>query len=363
MDPKTLPKLKIGKLEAEIPIIQGGMSVGISLSGLASAVANEGGIGVIGAAGLGLLESDSTNNFRQKNENLLRREIRYAKERTDGIIGVNIMIALSDHINLMNAAIDEGIDIIFIGAGTLLRAPDEFDMQRLKESSTAIVPIVSSPRSAMVMCKFWSKNYGFVPDGIVMEGPKAGGHIGFATADLENPEYSLENILPEVIEAVKPFEKEFGSIPVIAAGGIYTGADIYKFLQMGAFGVQMGTRFVATHECDASEKFKEMYINSTEEDMIIINSPVGMPGRAIRNEFIDDVSAGKKKPFSCSWKCLRTCDFKESPYCIALALKNAREGKLDEGFAFAGKNAYRTKEIISVKELIDTLKKEYKEAF
>jgi len=196
-----------------------------------------------------------------------------------------------------------------------------------------------------------------------VEGPKAGGHLGFKQEMLTDPAHSLEKLIPEVLEAVKPFEDQYGKpIPVIAGGGIYTGADILKFFKLGAAGVQMATRFVTTYECDASEKFKQTYIDSRKEDMVIIKSPVGLPGRAIKNVFIDEVSEGKKKPFKCPYHCLKTCDYKNSPYCITLALINAKKGNLGHGFAFAGENAYRAQRIVSVKELVNTIVEEYKAA-
>jgi len=354
-----IPKLKIGELEAQVPIIQGGMSVGVSLSGLASAVANEGGIGVIGAAGIGMLEPDFTINFRGANKRALKKEIRKAREMTDGIIGVNLMVALSDFDNLVLVAVEEGIDLLFLGAGLPLRVP----LDKVKKYSTKVVPIVSSARAARIIFKYWGRHYDYIPDAVVVEGPLAGGHLGFKKEQIDNPNYTLEKILPEVISTVEPFKRQFGKdIPVIAAGGIYTGADIYKFMQLGADGVQMGTRFVATYECDASQKFKEAYVKCKKEDIIIMDSPVGLPGRAIRNKFLDDVSRGIKKPFKCPWKCLRTCDFVNSPYCIALALTKAKKGELEDGFAFAGANAYRVDKIVSVKELIQTLLKEYEDA-
>lgn len=202
-----------------------------------------------------------------------------------------------------------------------------------------------------------------MPDAVVVEGPLAGGHLGFKKEQINNPDFTLEKILPQVISTIKPFEKHFNkNIPVIAAGGIYSGADIYKFMQLGAQGVQMATRFVATNECDVSKKFKEAYIKCKKEDLTLIKSPVGLPGRAIKNNFLEEVSSGIRKPFKCPWKCLKTCDFKKSPYCISLALINAQQGKLDEGFAFAGANAYRVDKIISVKELIANLSEEYEKA-
>jgi len=198
---------------------------------------------------------------------------------------------------------------------------------------------------------------------VVVEGPLAGGHLGFKKEQINSPDYVLEKILLEVISVIKPYEQHFNkSIPVIAAGGIYTGADIHKFIQLGAQGVQMATRFVATYECDASIEFKEAYVKCKKEDLIIVDSPVGLPGRAIRNKFLEEVSKGVKKPFKCPWKCLKTCDFRNSPYCIALALNSARKGNLENGFVFAGANAYRIDKIISVKELIETLVEEYERA-
>jgi NAD(P)H-dependent flavin oxidoreductase YrpB (nitropropane dioxygenase family) len=209
----------------------------------------------------------------------------------------------------------------------------------------------------------WQKKYNHIPDMVVVEGPKAGGHLGFKKDQIYDPAFALETLLPEVLTVVHHFESLFEKkIPVIAAGGIYSGGDIFRFLQMGADGVQMGTRFVATDECDASPEFKQAYINCKKEDITIIESPVGLPGRAIRNTFLDSVSAGERKPFQCPWKCLKTCNFREAPYCIAKALTNAQKGDVDEGYTFAGANAYRVQEIISVRELMNSLEQEYEDA-
>jgi len=209
----------------------------------------------------------------------------------------------------------------------------------------------------------WQKHYYRVPDAVVVEGPLAGGHLGFKKEQINDPDYTLEKILPEVISTIKPFEQRFNkNIPVIAAGGVYTGADIYKYFNLGAQGVQMATRFVATYECDASAEFKDAYIKCSKEDLVIIDSPVGLPGRAIRNRFLEEIESGNKIPFKCPWQCLKTCDIRTSPYCIARALTNAKNGHLEEGFAFAGANAYRIDKIISVKELFKTLMMEYEKA-
>lgn len=356
---KQMPELQIGKLTARLPIIQGGMGVGISLSGLASAVANEGGIGVIAAVGLGMLEPDFETNFKAANARALRKEILKARAMTNGIIGVNIMIALSDHEDLLLASMDVGADLVLLGAGLPLKVPGIVTPERMQSGKTRFAVIVSSDRAAVLVLKSWEK-HGCVPDALVVEGPLAGGHLGFKKEQIPDPDYRLEKIVPEVITAVKPFEEKFGkSIPVIAAGGIYTGQDIRQFLELGAAGVQIASRFVATVECDADPAFKMAYLNAKKDDLIIIDSPVGLPGRAIRNPFLEDVSAGIKKPFKCPWKCLRTCDFVNAPYCIAIALTNARQGKLDYGFVFGGANAYRAEKISTVKEIVDSLKEEY----
>jgi len=354
------PTLRIGDLETDVPIIQGGMGVGISLSGLASAVANAGGIGVIATPGIGQFESDYDTNPREANRRALQEEIRKAKARTSGIIGVNAMVALSNFDDLVQTSVDEGVNVLFLGAGLPLSLPGTLPLDSLGGVPTRFVPIVSSGRAARLVFKSWQKRYNHVPDAVVVEGPMAGGHLGFRREQIDDPDYALEIILPKVISALKPFEDQAGrDIPVIAAGGIYTGADIYRFMELGAQGVQMGTRFVTTHECDASMTFKEAYLNCRKEDIVIIDSPVGLPGRAIRGEFLDRVLSGARETFKCPWKCLKTCDFKNVPYCIALALTNAKEGKLEEGFAFAGANAHRTDKIISAKELIETLVEEY----
>jgi nitronate monooxygenase len=352
----NLPELKIGHHISAVPIIQGGMGVGISLSQLAAAVANEGGVGVIAAAVAGIHEPDFATNSAQANIRALTNEIRKARRKTSGILGVNIMVALTDYPDMVRTAIAEGIDIIFSGAGLPLDLPGYL----ISGSQTKLVPIVSSARAAQILCKKWLSRYKYLPDGFVVEGPKAGGHIGFKEHQIDDPNFSLEHLVSDVIKAVEEFEiKEGKQIPVIAAGGIYNGEDIYTFLDLGVAGVQMGTRFVATYECDADDAFKQAYIDAKKEDIVIIKSPVGMPGRAIHNAFIDSVNQGKKKPFKCPFHCIKTCKAQESPYCIAVALGNARKGKFKNGFAFAGKNAYRVEGIVSVRELMNELISEY----
>ncbi len=352
-----MKSLQIGNLNIKIPIIQGGMGVGVSMSGLASAVANEGGVGVISVAGLGLIHKNAALDYLQANVEGLKKEIRLAKEKTKGVLGVNIMVAMSNFEEMVKTSISEKIDIIFSGAGLPLDLPKFLT----KESQTKIVPIVSSGRAAKLICNKWTSKYDYLPDAIVLEGPKAGGHLGFKKEQLENVDFSLEVLLKDVKDAIAEFElKYMKKIPVIAGGGIYTGSDIYKIMEQGADGVQMGTRFVTTTECDASDKFKQTYINASEKDMEIILSPVGMPGRAIFNGFIDKVKQGLKVPVKCPFHCIKTCEVSSSPYCIVSALYNAYKGNMDKGYAFAGSNAYLATKISSVKETFRELLEEYK---
>lgn len=350
------PELRIGDLVCKTPIVQGGMGVGISMSGLASAVANQGGIGVLSAAMPGFLEPDATTDMREASMRGLRKEISKARRLSDGVLGVNIMVALTNFADMVKVSVEEGIDIIFSGAGMPLSLPEFLPAG----SKTKLAPIVSSGRAAMLICKKWLHRYERLPDAVVVEGPMAGGHLGFKAEQLDDPAYVLERLVSEVIAAVAPFEKEHGqTIPVIAAGGIYTGEDIYRYLEMGAAGVQLGTRFVATDECDAAPAFKNMFVAAAEKDIVVIKSPVGMPGRAIRNPFLDAVKIGERIPLKCPYHCIRTCDPEKSPYCIAIALANARQGKFAYGFAFAGQNAHRVKKIVPVKTLIDELMHQY----
>ena len=348
--------LKIGDLIARIPIIQGGMGVGISLSGLASAVANEGGVGVISSAGLGLIYKDKALSVAQSAIEGLKIELRKAREKTNGIIGVNVMVAMTNFADMVRTAISEGADIIFSGAGLPLNLPSFLT----EGAKTKLVPIVSSARAAKLICEKWLSEYRYTPDAIVVEGPKAGGHLGYKGDQIFDENFSLETTVPQVVETVNKFAKEHNcEIPVVAAGGIYTGEDIYKIMQLGASGVQMGTRFVTTEECDADIRFKQAYIKAKEQDIEIIQSPVGMPGRAVRSSFLDAVRDGLKRPKQCAFNCIKTCDVVNSPYCIMLALFNAFKGKLDSGYAFAGANAWRAQKIESVKTLISSLSSEY----
>jgi nitronate monooxygenase len=305
-----LPKLKIGDLTPLFPIVQGGMAVRVSTAPLAAAVAEAGGVGVIGATGMEIEE--------------LRMEIREAKKLSKGIVGVNIMFAIREFAEMVKAAMEEKVDAIFTGAGF---SRDIFKWGR--EFGVPIVSIVSSVRVALLAEKFGAA-------AIVVEGAEAGGHLG--------TDQPLFEILPGIREAVK--------LPVIAAGGIVNGQGIARAFKLGAEGVQMGTRFVLSKECTVADSFKELYLKAKPEDVALISSPVGMPGRALRSEFVDRLLAGNPKPPEYCDACLKNCS---QQYCILNALEKARLGNIDEGVVFSGKNVYMIKEILSVKEIFNNL--------
>ncbi|MBN1622256.1 MAG: nitronate monooxygenase [Endomicrobiales bacterium] len=354
-----LPVLKIGDIEIKIPIIQGAMGVRISKAGLASAVTNQGCLGTISSVGIGPVEGKHISEYGALNAVALKENIIKAKEMCDGgPIAVNILVAQTDYELLVKACIEAGADIIVSGAGLPFMLP-EFT----RDSNIKLVPIVSSGRAAKIIADKWFKKYSLLPDAFVVEGTLAGGHLGFSFEQMENmQDYPLEKLIGEVLDVTKDLEHKHGKkIPVIAAGGIYDGKDIAKFIKLGAGGVQMATRFVCTEECDASQEFKQAYLDAKEEDITLIKSPVGLPGRVIRNSFIKDiVESGKKAVFSCPYHCLKTCVPTKVPYCIAKALLNAFYGKMEEGFAFAGSNVYRCDKITTVKELITELVEETK---
>lgn len=355
----SLPSLKIGDLIAKVPIIQGGMGVGVSLSSLASAVANEGGIGVISGVQIGFKEPDFRTNNLMANIRALQKEIRRARELSPkGIIGINIMTVASQYKDLVEAAVKEKIDIIISGAGLPKDLP-----KYVKNTNTKIIPIVSSGKAAKIITKLWTRNYDYVPDAIIVEGAQAGGHLGFSNEEVKNNSAkSLMEILKDVIQELNPFEIQFNKkIPVIAAGGIFSGKDIVDYINNGAAGVQMSTRFVATHECDAAMEFKEAYVNAKEEDIEIVVSPVGMPGRAIRTKFTEAMK-NEKMPIIKCYNCLTPCEPKTAPYCISDALINAVKGNVHDGLVFCGSSATKLESIISVKELMQNIIKEAEEA-
>jgi len=343
--------LFISDLKIQVPIIQGGMGVRVSYSSLVSAVSNEGALGVIAAVGLGEEVEDKDLSYPERSRVSFTRSIRQTREKTKNPFGVNIMCVLTNYEELVNVAQNESVDVIISGAGMPLRLP-----ALIKNTKTKLIPIVSSARAANIICSTWLRRYKRLPDALIVEGPLAGGHLGYSLAELEDKEnISLENILSKVIGVAKGFESGGIKIPVIAAGGIFDGNDIAKFIRLGASGVQMGTRFVCTHECDVAQEYKDAYLAAKQEDIVVIQSPVGLPGRVIRNEFVQRIMEGARVDFDCQYHCLYTCDPQKVNYCIAKALLNASRGQMDKGFAMCGSNAYRIEKIVSVKELISEL--------
>ncbi len=349
-----LKGLNLGGLIIEVPIVQGGMGVRVSNYSLVSAVSNEGALGVIAAVGLGEEGLDEGHDYKTRSRLAFVRSIRETRERTKKPFGVNIMCALANYDDLVDAAQTENVDVIISGAGLPLKMPS-----LIKNDRTKLVPIVSSGRATQIICSTWQRRYKRLPDAIVIEGPLAGGHLGYSLEELkDSANFNLDKILQDVLAVTKTFETDKHKIPVIAAGGIYDGKDIARVIRLGASAVQMATRFVCTHECDVSMEYKEAYINAKDEDIIIIQSPVGMPGRVIRNDFVRRIAAGERMDLGCEYQCLVTCDPKKVNYCIGKALLNAARGNMDKGFAMCGSNASRIKEIVSVKQLITELMEE-----
>lgn len=342
--------LKIGDLEVKIPVVQGGMGVGISLSGLAGNVSACGGLGVISTAQIGWREPDFYEKPFEANFRAIEKEIKKARELAKGgVLGVNIMVATQRYEEYVKSAVKAGIDIVISGAGLPIDLP-----KYIEGSKTKIAPIVSSLKSLTVICRMWERKYQTAPDLVVIEGPKAGGHLGFSREELETvTDEAYDDVIVSIIEKVKEYSEKFSKkIPVVVAGGIYERKDMEHVMKLGADGVQMGTRFVTTKECDADEAYKQSYIKAKKEDIKIVQSPVGMPGRAILNPFLEKVKTEKCKIKHC-YQCIVTCDKKTIPYCITEALVNAAEGRVDEGLLFCGENAYRADKIETVAEIME----------
>lgn len=345
-----LKPLIIGDLKAEIPVIQGGMGVGISLSQLAGAVAAEGGIGIISTAQIGYRSPGFDENPIETNLRAIAEEIKKAREIAGkGIIGVNIMVATRCYEEYVKAAAAAGVDLIICGAGLPMKLPE-----LVGQAGTKIAPIVSGLKSAEVIFKYWLKKYDRLPDLVVIEGPKAGGHLGFSLEQLNSitdEEYDEEIV--RIIVRVEEYAQQKGTkIPVVVAGGIYTREDAEHYIGLGASGVQMATRFVTTYECDASQAYKEAYLNASKEDIVLVKSPVGMPGRAILNPFMERAKEGPIAHGRCHM-CISTCKPAETPYCITEALVNAAKGDVDNALLFCGSNAYRAEKIEHVKDIMN----------
>ena len=345
-----LQGLTLGQKTLSVPIIQGGMGIGISMSNLATAVMKEGGIGVISAAMPGFAEPDFESNPIEANVRALKQEIQKAK-KTDGILGVNVMVA-SQHYDLyVNTAIEAGADLIISGAGLPLKLPDYV------RGRCMMAPIVSSGKAARVILSMWDRHHHAIPDLIVIEGYQAGGHLGFSKQDLISDTcQSNEQILKDVLTVIKPFEEKYGRhIPVFVAGGIFSHEDIIHIMRLGADGVQMATRFIATKECDAAEGFKEMIVDAKKEDIVLVKSPAGMPGRAIRNDFVKQMEQSGSQAIAKCYGCMIPCNPAATPYCITRALCAAARGDKKNGLFFTGTNAARIDHISDVHTLMKEL--------
>lgn len=342
--------LRIGELTARVPVIQGGMGVGVSLSSLAGVVAAEGGIGVLSTAQIGYREPDFDTDPIGANLRAIGTEIRKARELAKGgILGVNIMVATRRYEDYVKAAVEAGIDLIISGAGLPMELP-----KLVGAAKTKLVPIVSSVKSAQVIMRYWQKKYSRLPDAVVIEGPLAGGHLGFHREQLEDIEglhydEEVKAIIAQVNETAAGHGAE---IPVIMAGGVYERSDMEHYLALGASGVQMATRFVTTFECDADDAYKQTYIDAKKEDIVIVQSPVGMPGRAIMNSFMKRAKEGEIPHQKCHL-CISTCKGTDTPYCITDALINAVTGKVDDALLFCGANAYRATKLEHVKDILE----------
>jgi nitronate monooxygenase len=350
----SLPELKIGKYTPEYPLIQGGMGVRISAHRLAGAVAKAGGVGTIASVGLGLSSKHYTGkNYFESNKLALADEIAAARKTApDGIIAVNCMAALTDYEALVRTSAENGANIIISGAGLPMQLPE----YTKDYPDVALIPIVSSTKAARLIIKKWEKLYRRMPDAIVVEAPgKAGGHLGARTEEVFNPELTLDKVVPELVDFLITEVK--ADIPVIAAGGIWGREDVARVFGFGARGVQMGTRFVCTFECDAPDAFKQMYLDAVDDDIVLVLSPVGLPGRVIKNAFSEKLADGPPKGDHCTINCLKHCSLRseKTGFCIARALTVAHKGDVVDGLIFSGSNAVRCKEIVHVQDVINDL--------
>lgn len=348
-----MKNLKIGEKLTRFPLIQGGMGVGISLGRLAGTVAREGGVGIISTAQIGYREEDFDKDPAAANLRAIESEMKKARSISPGgIIGYNIMTALKEYAAHVKAAVKAGADIIISGAGLPTELP-----ALTEGSSTKIAPIVSTDKSANVILKYWDRKYKRTADLVVIEGPKAGGHLGFKKEELaEFTEEAYDEEITRIIRTVKDYAEKYGrEIPVVVAGGIYDSDDVKHVLGLGADGVQVATRFVTTEECDADIRYKEAYIHASKEDIAIVKSPVGMPGRAIMNPLMKRVADGEKVPHSPCHRCLAKCNPAEIPYCITDGLIEAVRGNIEKGLIFCGAGAWKAERIDTVREAVASL--------
>ena len=346
--------LKIGTKTAKVPVIQGGMGVGISLGNLAGAVAKEGGIGIISAAQPGFKEKDFEKNPLEANLRAVKSEYEKARKLApDGIIGFNLMVAMEHYEEYVHAVVEAGADLIVSGAGLPTELP-----KYVGDSDILLAPIVSTAKSANVILKYWDKKYQRIPDLVVIEGPLAGGHLGFREDQLD--EYEGQAIYDQEIQKIKEIIQNYSDkyekkIPIAIGGGIHDSESAAHAFSLGADAIQVATRFVTTEECDADIRYKEAHLKAQESDIAIVKSPVGMPGRAIMNTFMTRVMNGEQIPHSPCHGCLVKCSPKEIPYCITDGLINAVKGNVDEGLLFCGAKAWKAEHLQTVQEVINDL--------
>ncbi len=341
--------LEIGHIKLKYPILQGGMGVGVSLSKLAGAVSKCGGLGVISSAQIGFKDPLFKKDAFKANLDALEFHIKEAKKiSNNSFVGVNIMAVTENYDEYVKRAISSGVDIIITGAGIANSLPE-----LVKGTSTKFAPIFSSLKATRIILKMWDKKSNNVPDAIIVEGPKAGGHLGFKNEQLDDIEaLNYDDEITQIIEHVKIYEEKYNKkIPVIFGGGITTSEDVKHYMDLGCSGVQVATKFVTTEECDADDAFKQAYLNANEEDVTIIKSPVGLPGRAIINDFV----TCEKQPIHHCFNCIATCNPSTTEYCITDALIKAVEGDVKNGLVFAGANVYKTNSISTVQDVIETL--------
>lgn len=363
--------LVIGDLWVKRPVIQGGMGIGISLSSLAGAAAKAGGIGLISTAQIGFRDPDFFKNPKEANLRAMESELARAREiAPDGVIGFNIMVATRDYPEYVKKAAEIGADVIVSGAGLPIRLPEYVDSAQQKDGrrrNVKIAPIVSSPKSASVICKMWDRKYHRAPDFVVIEGPLAGGHLGFSREDLTKfradredtdltyDQKAYDQEILGILDVVNTYQEKFHcSIPVISAGGVFSREDMAHHMALGVDGVQVGTRFVTTEECDAPQSYKDAYLKAEKKDIVIVKSPVGMPGRAIWNPFLEKISGEPEKITRC-FRCLEHCDPLKAPYCITMALIRAALGQTEDGLLFCGYNASRCHKMERVADVMADL--------
>lgn len=347
-----LPELRIGGHVVRFPVIQAGMGVRVGTGELAGTVINEGGIGVIASVGLGGFTATAGKGYVEESNKQLGVEIQDARRISNGKgpLGVNVMVALTNYESLVRRAVSEGVDLIISGAGLPLRLPGYVN------EKVALVPVVSSGRAAELLLRIWKKKYNRIPDAIILEGPFCGGHLGFTVSQIEHPETcSLDILLRDTKKVLARYGEAESRIPLIAAEGVNGIDDIERFISMGFQGVQIGTRFICMKESGMEQAGQEIYIRAKKEDVVVIQSPVGLPVRVLKTPLVERIAGGKKEKFTCNYKCLHTCDIKKVPFCIAKALLSARLGDYENGLFMTGCNVEEIKNTMTVHDFFQSL--------